>query len=67
MKKKMVLLITIVVSAAMGIGIGLVLRNNTVTPYGLGNHFGRHYLNDRGVAVFYAVWIEHNCYSTDGR
>lgn len=45
----MILLITVVISAAMGIGIGLVLRNNAVTPYGLGNHFGRHYLNDHGV------------------
>ena len=45
----LIVLWIIILSAVFGVIIGIVLRMNAVTPYSLGNHFARHYLNDNGV------------------
>ena len=45
----LIVLWVIILSCIAGAVIGFVMRNNAVTPYSLGNHFGRHYLNKNGV------------------
>jgi hypothetical protein len=45
----MVMLGIIVVFALMGAGIGVVLSRNGITPYGIGQQYGRHYAKDQGL------------------
>ena len=45
----MIFLIVFTIGVPLGIMLGIVLRNNGVTPYGLGNDFGRHYLKNEGI------------------
>ncbi len=37
------------VFALMGAGIGYVLSKNGITPYGLGQQYGRHYMKEQGL------------------
>ena len=45
----MVMLGIIVVFALMGAGIGVALSRNGITPYGIGQQYGRHYAKDLGL------------------
>ena len=45
----MTLLLIILVFALMGAGIGVVLRKNGITPYGIGQQYGRHYTKELGL------------------
>ena len=44
-----VILGTLAVYAVIGAAIGLILRNNSITPYGIGRQYGRHYAKDLGL------------------
>ena len=37
------------VFALMGAGIGYVLSKNGITPYGLGQQYGMHYMKEQGL------------------
>ena len=44
-----VIILTLVLFALIGAGIGIILRKNAITPYGLGQHYGKHYMKDQGL------------------
>lgn len=44
-----VIMLSMAVFALIGAGIGIILRNNGITPYGLGQHYGKHYMKDQGL------------------
>ena len=44
-----VILLTMVVFAMIGAAIGVILKKNAITPYGLGQHYGKHYMKDQGL------------------
>lgn len=45
----MLAVMIISVFALMGAGIGYVLSKNGITPYGLGQQYGRHYMKEQGL------------------
>ena len=45
----MVLLMIIAVFALMGVGVGVVLSKNGITPYGIGRQYGTHYAKELGL------------------
>ena len=44
-----VMLLTMLVFALIGAGIGIVLKRNGIIPYGIGQQYGRHYAKDQGL------------------
>ena len=44
-----VILLTLVVFALIGAGIGFILSRNGITPYGLGQQYGKHYMKKQGL------------------
>ncbi|MBQ6478920.1 MAG: hypothetical protein IJI44_06085 [Erysipelotrichaceae bacterium] len=45
----MIVLLTMVVFALIGAAVGYILSRNGITPYGLGQQYGRHYMKDQGL------------------
>lgn len=45
----MTLLLIILFFALIGAGVGVVLSKNGITPYGIGQQYGRHYTKEMGL------------------
>ena len=44
-----IVIMVIMLCAIFGVLLGIVMRKNGVTPYGIGNFYGKHHAKDLGV------------------
>ena len=44
-----IILMTLAVYALIGVAVGFILSRNGITPYGLGQQYGKHYMKKQGL------------------
>ena len=44
----MIIWLTLIFLAVLGVLVGIALRRNGVIGHGIGNNFGKHYMHDMG-------------------